>query len=79
MSEHPLREYRKQRGLSLDLLAQRVGSTKSWLSRIEAGKERPSMALVEKLKAQTGLSADCFLFEALSSPSNARQGEEVAS
>ena len=58
---HPLRHYRLRKGITLEALAQRVGTTRSWLSRIEGGKEQPSMSLVAKLKIVTNLSADDFL------------------
>lgn len=46
--DHPLRVFRKANNLSLEALAQRAGTTKSWLSRIEAG-EIPSTALIARL------------------------------
>lgn len=57
---HALRRWRKENGISLAKLAEKVESTKSWLSRIEGG-EQASAELISKLKAETGLSADHFI------------------
>ncbi len=59
-ASHPLRQYRKREGISLQDLAERVGSTKSWLSRIEDGAQA-SPSLIRKLIAATDLAADDFL------------------
>lgn len=58
---HPLKTYRKASGLTLKALAARVGVSGATLSRIEARANLPSMALVDRLKAETGISADEFL------------------
>lgn len=50
-AEHPLTIYRKRAGLSLSELAQRAKTTKSWLSRIESGVDKPSSGLIERLIA----------------------------
>lgn len=57
---HALRRWRKENKISLAQLAEKVSSTKSWLSRIEGG-EQASADLISKLKAETGLSADHFI------------------
>jgi DNA-binding XRE family transcriptional regulator len=49
MSTHPLREYRKKLGLSLDEIAARAGTTKSSVSRIELYQISPPLALVGRL------------------------------
>ncbi|WP_041344925.1 helix-turn-helix transcriptional regulator [Nitrobacter sp.] len=47
---HPLKAYRKAQGMTLEELASRVGTTKSWLSRIESG-EPPGSSLIGRLVA----------------------------
>ncbi len=47
---HPLKAYRKRQGLTLEELALRAGTTKSWLSRIESG-EPPGTSLIGRLVA----------------------------
>lgn len=58
---HPLREFRDRNGLRLEDLAARVGASISMLSRIEAGRARPSFKLLKRLVEETGTSADEFL------------------
>lgn len=62
-AHHPLKIYRQQHGITLADLADRVGSTKVSLSRIENRKQWPSLALIFKLKKATKgrVSADDFL------------------
>lgn len=59
-ANHPLKKWRDTHGIGLDELAGRCGTSKASLSRIESRKQMPSMALIEKLKGETGLSADDF-------------------
>jgi transcriptional regulator with XRE-family HTH domain len=58
-NQNPLRTYRLSQTppLKLDDLAERVGTTKANLSRIETGKQLVSEALLPKLVAETGISA----------------------
>lgn len=60
---HPLQAYRDARGVTLDELAARVGTSKATLSRVENWKQDPSLDLIGKLKAATDgiVSADDFL------------------
>ncbi len=51
---HPLKRYRLRSGLTLDALAQRAGTTKSWLSRIESGADIPSASLIRRLIDSSG-------------------------
>ena len=44
-----VRERREKSGLSQTQLAQNVGSTQAWISRIERGMAEPSDALIEKI------------------------------
>lgn len=51
--EHPLKVYRHSRGLSLQRLAERVNTTKSTLSRVEAGLLQPSFGLLRRIVEAT--------------------------
>ena len=58
--EHPLRTYRRNRGITLDQLAIETGLSKSHLSEIECGK-RPGSKTIETIAEKTGISpADFF-------------------
>jgi transcriptional regulator with XRE-family HTH domain len=59
---HPLTAYRKRADLTLEAFAARVGTTKSWLSRIEAHLVMPSTSLIERMVRESGgeLSANDF-------------------
>ncbi|MGH6875937.1 MAG: helix-turn-helix transcriptional regulator [Rhizomicrobium sp.] len=59
-SIHPLRAYRLSQNPSLSQadLADRLGTTKPNLSRIESGKQGFSNRLLAKLVAETGISAE---------------------
>ncbi len=74
---HALTEFRNARRLTLRDLAQRVGATVATLSRIENGTRSPSLALVARLKAETGLSADAFLPDDGNSEPNVRQNRTL--
>jgi len=60
---HPIKAYRHQYGLSLQSLAERARTTRSTLSRIEAGLIKPSFDLLDRLTAATGgeVSADAII------------------
>lgn len=60
---HPLKAYRGRHAVSLDGLAGRIGTSKATLSRIENGKQAPSLSLIAKLRTESRgeLSADDFL------------------
>jgi len=62
MTEHPMRRYRREKAMPLDQLAEATGVDKSTLSRIERGKQNPSIDLLRRLIAATGgaLSAEDF-------------------
>jgi transcriptional regulator with XRE-family HTH domain len=51
--EHPLKTYRLARDLSMDEMARRAQTTKSTLSRIEAGLIRPTHDLMLRLTKAT--------------------------
>ncbi len=52
--EHPLKRYRLRRGLTLEAFARELGTTKSWLSRIETGASMPSSDLIGRIIASAG-------------------------
>lgn len=58
--EHPLTAYRRKHGLTLEALAQRAGTSKATLSRIENNGSDPSVALIRRLMEQTGLPWEAF-------------------
>lgn len=63
MTCHPLRTYRQKTDISLAKLAEKVGTTRASLSRIECGRQTPSLDLVSRIIKATGgkLKADDFL------------------
>ena len=56
-TEHPIRLYRRQNGLTLEVLAERVGVTHGQLSRIERGMT-PSLATAMRLAEATSISVE---------------------
>ena len=60
-AEHPLATARKAGGVSQKVLAIRVGCKRWMINSIEAGERRPSMLLLSRLVAETGVSADSVL------------------
>jgi transcriptional regulator with XRE-family HTH domain len=56
--EHPLRRYRRERGLTLEQLARKAGTSFVTISRIEGRKQRPSHDLLIRLANATGISID---------------------
>jgi transcriptional regulator with XRE-family HTH domain len=63
MIEHALTRYRKARGLTIDALAAKIGTSKATISRLEGGLQDPSFALVRRIIAETDgeVSADDFV------------------
>ena len=59
--ESALRVWRKHRGLTLEQLASMVGIGKSFLSQIENGKRRGSLAVWRALAEALNVSADDIL------------------
>lgn len=57
-----LREYRKQRGLTLQNLAERLGVSTSYISAVERGVKKPSVAMVRKISDMLNISPT-YLFE----------------
>ena len=58
---HPLREFRDREGLTQSELGARIGKSKFTVSKIENGKQGLPDALIRKLVAETGISADALL------------------
>lgn len=52
-TEHPLRAWRKRHGITLEMLATRVGVKASHLSMIECDLKSPSIELGGKLSRET--------------------------
>ena len=61
MAEHAMRRYRREKAIPLDKIADAVGVSRGTISRIERGKQNPSMELVRRLIEKTGLSAHDFI------------------
>jgi transcriptional regulator with XRE-family HTH domain len=51
---HPLRAYRKAIGVTLEDMAGRIGISIASLSRIETGKQRPSLLTLLRIEDETG-------------------------
>lgn len=60
---HPLRTFRMQRRLSLESVASAVKVSKATISRIETGRQTPTLGVIERLIefSEGALSADSFL------------------
>ncbi|WP_376743803.1 helix-turn-helix domain-containing protein [Ensifer canadensis] len=58
-----IRGWRRQRGLTLDVLADTTGISKSYLSKLESGKKAPSIATVMKLSEALGVSVGAIFGE----------------
>lgn len=58
-----IRSWRRQRGLTLDALADATGMSKSYLSKLESGKKAPSIATVMKLSEALGVSVGAIFGE----------------
>ena len=57
-----LREYRRQRGLSLRALAERLGVSPSLISQVETGRAKPSVSTLYAIASELGISLDDLLF-----------------
>lgn len=58
---HPLRDWRREHGITLDALARRVDVTQSHLSEIENWNNDPSLDLTHRLSVETGLDMAAFV------------------
>jgi transcriptional regulator with XRE-family HTH domain len=54
--EHPLREYRRRKGLRQAQLAGKCGLSASMISQIELGYVEPSLSTVYRIHLATGVS-----------------------
>lgn len=65
MNLHPLRQYRQDKGITLEDVAKAVGTSSATISRIERRKQAASWSLVAKLREVTNgrIRADDFLPE----------------
>jgi transcriptional regulator with XRE-family HTH domain len=59
MSEK-IRQFRQQKKLTQAELARRLGVDRSTINKIENGKIRPSLALLERIAAELGVSVKDF-------------------
>jgi transcriptional regulator with XRE-family HTH domain len=61
--EHPLQKFRGRAGLTVEALARQLGISKSSLSRIENGKQNPSLSLLRRINKITAgkVTANDFL------------------
>jgi ribosome-binding protein aMBF1 (putative translation factor) len=55
---HPVRVWRKHRGLTVTQLADRVGMAQSYVTEIETGKKPGSLDAMRKIAAALGISLD---------------------
>jgi transcriptional regulator with XRE-family HTH domain len=58
---HPLTIWRKENGLPMQALADKVECAQSFLSQIENGKRQPSLKTAAKLSKETGLPIEAFV------------------
>lgn len=65
-----IREYRKQRGLTLKQLAERAGCTQSYISQLEKGLTMPSLSMIGKLSAALGIRVVDLFVDPLSREEN---------
>lgn len=56
--EHPLRRYRRDKGITLEHLARQVGASAVSISRIENRRQQPTHGLLINLSEATGISID---------------------
>lgn len=59
--EHPLRKWRKKRGMTLAQVATPVDVEPSYISDIERFKKQPSLTLAAKLSDLAGIPINKFL------------------
>lgn len=61
-AEHPLRKWRKSKGLTLEEAARRIGTSRQVWSDWERGRRNPGKRFMPKVRALTGgaIGADVF-------------------
>ncbi len=57
---HRIRAERERRGISQELLADRAGVARPYLSRVEAGKHHPTTGWLERVSAALGCDVDAL-------------------
>lgn len=62
-----IRTIRAARGLSQSELGSRISADASFISRIEAGKRKPSLDTIEKITAELGVPVPVFMLLAADS------------
>jgi transcriptional regulator with XRE-family HTH domain len=62
---HPLTLWRKEHGLSMQALAEKVECAQSFISQIEAWKRQPSLKTAAKFRRETGLPIEAFARESV--------------
>jgi transcriptional regulator with XRE-family HTH domain len=60
MKGDKIKEYRLKRRLTQDELSQRVGIDRTHLSKIETGKVKPSLSLLERIAKELGVAPRNF-------------------
>lgn len=62
VTEHPLRKWRKAKGMTLEQCAAKVGTSRQVWSDWERGRRRPSGSFMPKVRELTGgsVGADAF-------------------
>ncbi|HEX5035990.1 MAG TPA: helix-turn-helix transcriptional regulator [bacterium] len=63
-----LRRLRRQRGLSLDRLAEVSGVSRAMISHVELGQSAPTIVTLDKIAKGLGVSIMSFLNHILSEP-----------
>lgn len=58
-----LRKYRQEKGLTQEQLAAESGVASEYISRLEAGKRNPTIAIVEKLAKALDVKIDDLFSE----------------
>jgi transcriptional regulator with XRE-family HTH domain len=61
---HLLTQWRKEKGLSMQALAERVDCVQSFISQIESGERHPSLKMAAKLSRETGIPIEVFAIQA---------------
>jgi transcriptional regulator with XRE-family HTH domain len=52
---HPLRKFRQENEISQSEMARRLGLSRSFLQRVEAGTRMPGPDVTRKINAETGI------------------------
>lgn len=74
MANEALKRIRRDRGLSLEALAEKVGLSTSQISRFENGKREPRVVDLERIAAALGCALDDLMPGAEPAPAEPRRG-----